>query len=180
MVLAEAIEQSKPTGDKYMVATVEFYGAPPRHFVITPNNKAKIIDTLRYLTKTKEVGQEFLGSGEVASLKPGMKIKSYFLSSRDNFKQKAATKNMFKRKREGAFFPYQHLIKNEHLEKVLQELQIYPIGYVPLEPDTCFIHSLRGQVSDGVLEKIKRDVRSEFVSLTTVKNSKKQQFMYSH
>ena len=41
--LAEAIEQSKPTGDKYMVATVDFYGAPPRHFVITPITRPKIL-----------------------------------------------------------------------------------------------------------------------------------------
>ena len=38
---------------------------------------------------------------------------------------------------------------------------------MPTCPDTCFVHSLRGQVPDGVLQKIKRDVRSEFVSLTT-------------
>ena len=38
--------------------------------------------------KTKEVGQEFIGSGELASLKPGMKIRGYFLSTRDNFRKK--------------------------------------------------------------------------------------------
>ena len=136
---------------------------------MTPFNKEKIIDQLRYITKTKEVGQEFIGSGEVAALKPGMKIKEYFLSTRQSFQKKTATTNLFKRKREGAFFPYQHLIKNEHVEKLLTELQIYPVGFVPSCPDTCFVHSLRGQVPDGVLQKIKRDVRSEFVSLTTIK-----------
>jgi len=136
---------------------------------VAPLNKERIIDTLRYLTRTKEVGQEFIGSGEVASLKPGMKIKDYFVSTRESFKKKTATTNLFKKKREAAFFPYQHLIKNEHVERLLTELQIYPEGFVPTCPDTCFVHSLRGQVPDGVLEKIKRDVRSEFVSLTTVK-----------
>ena len=123
---------------------------------------------MRYLTKTKEVGQEFIGSGEVASLKPGMRIKSFKLSTKESFRQKVATKSLFKKKREGAFFPYQHLIKNEHVEKLLTELQIYSVGVVPTCPDTCFVHSLRGQVPDGVLQKIKRDVRSEFVSLTTI------------
>ena len=50
--------------------------------------QGKIIDQLRYITKTKEVGQEFIGSGEVAALKPGMKIKEYFLSTRDSFQKK--------------------------------------------------------------------------------------------
>ena len=91
------------------------------------------------------------------------------MSNRDSFKSKFSKVNIFKKKREGSFFPYQHTIKNEHVEKVLMELQIYPVGFVPTTPDTCFVHSLRGQVPDGVLQKIKRDVRSEFVSLTTIK-----------
>ena len=151
------------------MATVKFKEAPVRHSVVAPFNKEKIIEQLRYITKTKEVGQEFIGSGQEASLKPGMVITEFFISSRESFRQKVATTHQFKRKREAAFFPYQHLIKNEHVEKLLTELQIYPEGFVPSCPDTCFVHSLRGQVPDGVLQKIKRDVRSEFVSLTTVK-----------
>jgi hypothetical protein len=164
-----SIDESIPTKEKYIVVTVEFYKNPIRHFVVTPFNKEKIIYQLKYLTKSKEVGGEFIGSGEVASLKPGMIIKSYFLNTRDNFKKKTMTTSAFKKKREAAFFPHQHLIKNEHVEKVLHALQIYAAGFVPSNPDTCFVHSLRGQVPDGMLQKIKRDVRSEFVSLTTVK-----------
>ena len=84
----QSIEKSNPTREQYIVVTVDFYGAPVRHFIVTPFNKEKIIETLRYLTKTKEVGQEFIGSGELASLKPGMKIKGYLLSTRDNFRKK--------------------------------------------------------------------------------------------
>ncbi len=56
------------------MATVKFREAPVRHSVVTPFNTEKIVDTLRYLTEAKEAGQEFLGSGDVASLKPGMGI----------------------------------------------------------------------------------------------------------
>ena len=113
--LVQSIEKSNPTRDQYIVVTVDFYGAPVRHFIVTPFNKEKIMDTLRYLTKTKEVGQEFIGSGEVASLKPGMRLRDYFLSSRDNFKKSCHDK-LFKRKREGDFFPYQHLIQMNTLK----------------------------------------------------------------
>ena len=90
--LVAKIDESEPTREKYIVITVEFYDAPERHFIVTPFNKEKIIDSLRYLTKTKEVGQEFIGSGEVASLKPGMRIKSFKLSTKESFRQKVATK----------------------------------------------------------------------------------------
>ena len=109
--IVASIEKSKPTKDKYIVVTVDFYEAPIRHFIVTPFNKDKIIEQLRYLTRTKEVGTEFIGSGEVASLKPGMRIKSFFLSNRDSFKSKFSKVNIFKKKREGSFFPYQHVIK---------------------------------------------------------------------
>ena len=103
--LVEEIDKREPTREKYIVVTVEFYDAPVRHFIVTPFNKEKIIDTLRYLTKTKEVGQEFIGSGEVASLKPGMRIKKYVLFSQDSFKQKVATKSLFKKKTRGSLLP---------------------------------------------------------------------------
>ena len=60
------------------------------------------------------------------------------------------------------------------------ELQIYPVGFVPTTPDTCFAHSLRGQVPDGVLQKIKRDVRSEFVNLSTIKKVAKNNQLCIH
>ena len=48
-------------------------------------------------------------------------------------------------------------------------MQIYPVGFVPESPDTCFIESLKGSIPEGLLTKIKRDVRSEFVSLPCVR-----------
>ena len=51
--IVASIEKSKPTKEKYIVVTVDFYEAPIRHFIVTPFNKDKIIEQLRYLTKTK-------------------------------------------------------------------------------------------------------------------------------
>ena len=46
---------------------------------------------------------------------------------------------------------------------------MYPLDYVPTEPDTCFIETLKGSIPDALLNKIKMDVRSEFVSLPKVR-----------
>ena len=40
---------------------------------------------------------------------------------------------------------------------------------MPKELDTCFIESLKGSIPDALLNKIKMDVRSEFVSLPKVR-----------
>ena len=137
--LVAEIDKSEPTREKYIVVTVEFYDAPLRHFIVTPFNKEKITDTLRYLTKTKEVGQEFIGSGEVASLKPGMRIKNFLLSTKESFRQKVATKSLFKKKREGAFFPYQHLIKTNTLKSFLPNYRSTRLGLCQrvLTPASC-------------------------------------------
>ena len=37
--LVQSIEKSNPTREQYIVVTVDFYGAPVRHFIVTPFNK---------------------------------------------------------------------------------------------------------------------------------------------
>ena len=39
--LVTSIEKSNPTREKYIVVTVDFYGDPVRHFIVTPFNKEK-------------------------------------------------------------------------------------------------------------------------------------------
>ena len=75
---------------------------------------------------------------------------------------------MYKRQREGAFFPHVHLIENEHVEQVLERLQIYKKGVIPEDPDVCFIESVKGQFPDDVILKLKHDIRSEHVSIPSI------------
>ena len=37
--LVQSIEKSNPTREQYIVVTVDFYGAPVRHFIVTPLNQ---------------------------------------------------------------------------------------------------------------------------------------------
>jgi hypothetical protein len=47
-----------------------------------------------------------------------------------------------------------HVINNEHVQDVLQQLQIYKKGFTPEDPDVCFVESIKDQVpADTLLQK---------------------------
>ncbi len=110
----------------------------------------------------------------VSHFVPGKRVKSFSLADREYFDKNweifLAKNNQTRinKKREGAFFPYVHLIENKHVQSVLERLQIYKKGVVPEEPDVCFVEAIKDQIPDGILLKIKHDVRSEHVSIPTI------------
>ena len=163
--LLKALERTKPTATRYTVITVTFSDNKKTGFTVTPFNKDKIKKILEKITSDTFVAGNV--SDAFVGMIQGKKIRDFSIDYRDPTK----TKNLFtKRKREGAFFPYSHNIDNDHVEKVLQELQIYKKGFVPTNPDICFIQAIRGQsIPDSIINKIKHDVRSEFISTRDIK-----------
>ena len=111
--------------------------------MITPFNRNKLIEDLReQATGYKEMGGILSFSDAAGDVwRAGKRIKSYTITPwNDEWR-----KNVFNRVREGGFFPHQHTIENKHVTEIFKQLQIYPVDYVPKEPDTCFIDSLKGR-----------------------------------
>jgi len=173
--LISKIKNLKPSGKQYLVATVEFYNGPVKHFTITPNNQMKIIDELINLSMGKMITTGNGFSDDMAKMLPGKKIKSFTIEDKVDFIKKEKTnyaKNMFKKynkKRQGGFFPFTHKIDNEFVEDKLKQLQIYKTGFIPENPDVCFIEAIKGQIPHDIVQKIKHDIRNEYVPFTTIK-----------
>lgn len=173
--LISEIKNLKPLASQYYVVDVHFYKQASKHFTITTNNQQKNTDELLHISLAKEVVYGHAFSDVSTSLSQGSLIKNYNVSDMMEFKQNQKSmfvKNINRKiynKRSGGFFPYSHTISNEYVENVLQDLQIYKEGTIPTDPDVCFIAAIRGQIPADIIEKLKFEIRTEYVSLMTIK-----------
>jgi hypothetical protein len=96
---------------------------------------------------------------------PGKQIKSFSITAN----KPEWSENVFKKRREGGFFNHQHNINNQQVIDILKQLQIYQIGFVPDDPNTCFIEAIKDCIPETLLTKLKTQVRDEVVSLPTIR-----------
>ena len=129
--LLKAIQSAEPTKSKYIVVTVEFYGDANKLFTLTPFNKPDVIEQIKDLTRSKEIQGEVRFSDAVGDIfVPGKRIKSFKLTDRNSFQQTEKSKwqknrlTRINKRRKAGFFPHTHVIDNEYVEGVLQQLQI--------------------------------------------------------
>ena len=148
--LLKAIQSAEPTKTKYIVVTVEFYQDSTKLFTLTPFNKGDVIEQIKDLTRSKEIQGEVRFSDAVGDIfVPGKRIKAFKLTDRNSFEQTEKSKwqknrlTRINKRRKGGFFPHTHVIDNDYVEGVLQQLQIYKTGFLPENPNTCFIESIK-------------------------------------
>ena len=171
--LINAIKETKK--DEYVVLTINFKGGLTKYTTITPQSKAKLIKSIKSEIQDDYWYSKFGFSDGMIEGISGKKIESFSLTSKKKFEE--IQTNLFKKnketkiteKRKGGFFPYTHKIKNDFVESVLEELQIYRHGVLPENPDVCFINSIKGQIPEDIIEKIKFEIRTEYISTTTIK-----------
>ena len=171
--LFESIKNAKPEAEQYLVLTINFTDNTTKHATITPQSKAKIMqDILNEVTDKEHLGGSGFSDATLHRIK-GKQIKDFSLQTRNKFE--VTQKNLFKKntetrinkKRTGGFFPFTHRIENEYVEAVLEQLQIFKTGVLPDNPNVCFIESIKDQIPEDIVEKIKYDIRSEYVPTTT-------------
>ena len=127
------------TKTKYNVVTFEFHDAPTAHLTLTPLNKDKIVEHLLDITRDKEVPAD----DYLVQIIPRKRVKSFKLTDRNSFEQTEKPKwqknrlTRINKRRKGGFFPHTHVIDNEYVEGVLQQLQIYKTRFIPESPNTC-------------------------------------------
>jgi len=182
--LLSSLKQLNIKAQQYVVVTVQFYKRPSKHFTVTATNQNKIIEQLIEMSRDKTTSAFGAFSDAVQFMVEGAKIKSFNISTAQDFKTQQAqkfSKNINRKiykKRSGGFFPFTHRIDNQYVEKLLEELQIYKDGIVPENPNICFIQAIQGQIPDDIIDKLKHSVRTEYLSLTTVKKICEQNNIY--
>ena len=173
--LLDHIKHLKPIAGSYYVVSVFFTDGTNLHSTITPNNKEQIQKDLLESTIDKNTldGHGFSDASMIYI--KGKTIKSFDVKDSKEIEKtqksqftKNITKKIYKKKT-GAFFPYSHRIENEYVESVLEQIQIFKNDVLPIDPNVCFIEAIKGQIPDDIIEKIKYDIRNEFVPVTTVK-----------
>lgn len=148
---------------------IQVYGSDSEVFyTLTNNNKNDLLDLIdasRY-----SFNDTFQGSDSIANLVASNDIKYIFFRniSIDNLrekynKNKALKKSLFTGKRkykktDGSFFNYKHLIDNEVFINQMHELQIFHTDENIDYSDNCFIKSLRGQLEDTLINKLKGEI----------------------
>lgn len=171
--LLKTIKNTKPESNEYYVLTIEFTDGSKKHTTITPQSKFNIIKDIKNITNDKVVLEGNAFSDATSILLKGKTIKSFSLEKKQEFEkiQKSLFVNdkRINKKKTGGFFPYTHRIENEYVEELFEQLQIYKNGVLPEDPDVCFIAALKGQIPDVVIEKIKYEIRSEYVPTTIIK-----------
>ena len=172
--LLETIKKLKINPNEYYVLNIDFTDGSRKHSTITALSKNKLIKAILDITADKEVtvGDNF--SDATYGLLKGKTIKNFSLEKKEDFEKNQ--KSLFQNNRRrinkiksGGFFPYTHRIQNKYVEELFEQLQIYKNNVLPENPDVCFISALKGQIPEDIIDKIKYDIRSEYVSTTIIK-----------
>jgi hypothetical protein len=159
---------------------LEVYGKDSKiYYTLHNGNKNDLLDLIDE-SKSNTGNASYSKSDAVADYVASSDIEYVFFNydTKESLQEKYAkntklTKSLFTNKRtykktDGSFFNYKHLINNNVFTPSMEELQIFYVDNDIDYSDNCFIKSLRGQIDEQILNKIKGEILTKNIDSKSI------------